>query len=301
MSGLSTRITRIYDFLRNNSSFFGKSIGKHTIISINEAVATFTLQIQPEVCISNRMPCSTAIAIFDELSTIGFMVLDKQHRPGVSVQISARILKPVNAGETLTLEVNYDKLGRTIAFASMVMKNEANVIVASGRHVKYLPISWFYDNVLAHPCIFQILTSALYDDENNCPTTWIGMPIFRSMLKSDVAFDIKSDKSSQISGNIFDSINFDGNLQPNFKVRRNLCNPFGMLHGGAAAIATESAIRQKRIGHRVLQLDLSFFSSIAVGRGVNVVLDDSSEKDLDGSLVSGEKVAVKFSAVLEKN
>ena len=69
------------------------------------------------------MPVSTVVAVFDELSTIGFLALDKSHRPGVSVSLSARVLDDISAGDELTCEIFYDKVSEPIRPFSLPITN----------------------------------------------------------------------------------------------------------------------------------------------------------------------------------
>ena len=94
----------------SRTQFFGIRLGQHTLLSLNETSIQFHYVVPSDVCRDNRMPCSTAVAVFDELSTIGFLALDKSHRPGVSVSLSARILADISAGDALTIDIFYDKV-----------------------------------------------------------------------------------------------------------------------------------------------------------------------------------------------
>ena len=103
---------------------------------------------------------------------------------------------------------------------------------------------------------------------------------------------------------VFDAINVGTSLTglPEFKVHQSLCNPFMMLHGGAAAVATESAIHQKKCGKTVLQIDLSYLSSVAIGRSVSIVFDGKygGHDIMHGYLMSNGRNAVQFSTILGK-
>jgi hypothetical protein len=180
------------------------------------------------------------------------------------------------------------------------MQNEKK-IVAHGRHVKYLPVSWAYDNIISHPCLLSMLISGLYDTQT---PTWLGKKLFEFFVGERVDACISSDPQ-KLKSNIFDSFLFgkgsNGNLE--FQVQRCLCNPFSMLHGGAAAMAAESSVhllyatnKKKRIS----QLDLTYLSSIAVGKNACVEFDDGCESGaIHGNITSQGKTAVQFSMLFD--
>ena len=192
-------------------------------------------------------------------------------------------------------------MGRNLAFSTMTMRNEENKLVARGRHVKYLPVSWAYDNIISHPCLLSMLISSLYDKQT---PTWLGKKLFDSFVGERVDDHINLERR-KVDSNIFESFRLGRGVEgnPEFQVQRCLCNPFSMLHGGAAAMIAESSVHllnatnQKR---HISQLDLTYLSSIAVGRNASVKLDDKCGADVVyGNITNQGQVSVQFSMHME--
>jgi len=184
----------------------------------------------------------------------------------------------------------------------MTMRNErSNELVARGRHVKYLPVSWAYDNIISHPCFLSIILSTIYEKEG---PTWLGKKLFDLFLgKGEVSHIHEEQDMSE--KNVIESFRLGkgakGKLE--FQVHRSICNPFDMLHGGAAAMIAESSVhlQDTRIPKRyVSQLDLTYLSGIAVGKNGEIHIDTFGADDaVHGSIVNEGKVAVQFSVLFE--
>lgn len=193
-------------------------------MSVDRNRVIFRYTLSRDMCRDSGLTCSAAFAIFDELSTVGLMALDKSHRPGVSVTLNTNLMKfAVKQGEELTVDCLYDKIGQNVAFTTMVMKDSCNEVVAQGSHVKFLPISWLYDNVLSSSLVFPWLSRALCSVSG---PTWAG----RQLL---ALFDKSGAEDTPVSGSVFRQIQAS---LPAMQVRRNHCNPFSMLHGGTCRL-----------------------------------------------------------------
>eukprot|EP00428_Durinskia_dybowskii_P070158 CAMPEP_0170405934 /NCGR_PEP_ID=MMETSP0117_2-20130122/27449_1 /TAXON_ID=400756 /ORGANISM="Durinskia baltica, Strain CSIRO CS-38" /LENGTH=51 /DNA_ID=CAMNT_0010663089 /DNA_START=312 /DNA_END=463 /DNA_ORIENTATION=- len=51
------------------------------------------------------------MAVFDEISTYSTSMRDRNHRPGQSVHLSTEVLRPIYAGENVSVLTKADKLG----------------------------------------------------------------------------------------------------------------------------------------------------------------------------------------------
>ena len=71
------------------------------------------------------------MALFDEISSWGFVSSDGQHRPGVSVSLNTNVCAWVQAGEEVEVEGVCKKMGETLGFAEVVMRE-----VKTGREVR---------------------------------------------------------------------------------------------------------------------------------------------------------------------
>jgi len=184
----------------------------------------------------------------------------------------------------------------------MTMRNErSNELVARGRHVKYLPISWAYDNIFSHSCLLSIIATSIHDKQS---PTWLGKKLFDSFMGNHVVSQF-NEEQNRLENNVFESfpLGRGANGNPEFRVQQNVCNPFGMLHGGAAAMIIENSVyrvdatNQKR---SISQLDLTYLNGIALGRNAEIHFVDSCGSDaVHGSLASTGKVAVQFSILFE--
>jgi len=185
----------------------------------------------------------------------------------------------------------------------MSMRNKENKLVARGRHVKYLPISWAYDNIISHPCLLSVLISCLYDKQT---PTWLGKKLFDSFVGEIVDARVNLEHQKDES-NIFESFRLGRGVEgnPEFQVQRCLCNPFSTLHGGAAAMIAESSVHLQNATNQnqekyISQLDLTYLSSIAVGKNASVQFDDNCDSDaVHGIIMSQGKTAVQFSMLYE--
>jgi predicted thioesterase len=118
-----------------------------------EKGVAFKFTVPKNLCIVNAkgpdpaLATSAALAIFDEISYNAFLMQDKTCRPGLSLQLSIEMIKDCPAGETVILKSHVEKAGKTIGFADMTMTDEKGVVIARGKHIKYLPMGVLWDKV----------------------------------------------------------------------------------------------------------------------------------------------------------
>ena len=98
---------------------------------------------------STKLPLSVLMSVFDDVSTWPIVVKDKQHRPGVSVHLSAELLdpsRPITPSTPLRIESIVDKSGRMLAFCSINAYNrDSGELVAVGKHTKFLPMGFIFE------------------------------------------------------------------------------------------------------------------------------------------------------------
>ena len=174
------------------------------------------------------------------------------------------------------------------------MINTQNNVVARGKHVKFLPVNWIYDNFISQPCILDLLISALYQDR----PTILGQKILDSVFHTEKI----EDNNLQQKSNIFDrfSLNNEGGSFA-FLVKKIFCNPFGMLHGGCAAMMAEHAVRKTKDQYPE-QIDVTYLNGVSLSSVANIELlkleSDNKSNILYGTIQKQGKCAVQFSMTM---
>ena len=103
---------------------------------------------------------SSALAVFDELSSYAFVVKDKTCRFGVSVFLSTEILHTIPAGKDVIIIAKANKIGKILGFATMEMYDRNGLLLARGEHIKHLPMGSIWDFIarfFLSPAILPIL------------------------------------------------------------------------------------------------------------------------------------------------
>ena len=76
--------------------------------------------------------------IVDTVSTMAIMA-NERAVPGVSTDLSVSFLRAARPGETITIDSECVKLGRTLAFATVeIRRSSDNEVIALGRHTKHV-------------------------------------------------------------------------------------------------------------------------------------------------------------------
>lgn len=230
----------IVEFSANTFSKYLETAKNTKLIEIcREKGFKYEFLVPRNLCIGTKRPllaCSSILALFDELSTFSIMAKDKSHRPGVSVHLSTEIFQTIYPQETLTMFVKGDKIGKTLGFCSLEVFNRDGKLIARGKHIKYLPMGFFWDFLnyaFILPIalnIYELLMKTAYfsnilknkkhlnDDKNVDPQE---VEIFNE-------FNVISDKENKYHRN-----------QSYVNVTPSLMNAMGALHGGAAAMIIE--------------------------------------------------------------
>ncbi len=299
LSATTSRLLGLFHHL--SGAYFGNQLCKSKIVAITKDKVLFSCLVKKEVTKNGILTSSAAFAIFDELSTVGLIALDKQHRPGVSVSLSTTLTpsETIKIGEEMTLEVQYEKIGKTIAFTSMIMRNEKKSIIARGNHIKYLPLGWFFDNIISIPFIFDNLTKALYNIDENVPT-WLGNKMLESSeykpLSSKSSNKNENDSDSHQSQSVFDDLDMTNS---EFKIKRMHCNPFNMAHGGALGMAIEeAAIQSVAKGREMLSVEVNYLNSIPLGSTATIIFQQTENYEdantYKGNILCNGKITNSF-------
>ena len=91
------------------------------------------------------MPVSSALAVFDELSSYAIVTQDRTCRFGVSVYLSTEILESIQAGTDVIITAKAKKIGKILGFATMEMRDLEGSLLARGDHIKHLPMGYMWD------------------------------------------------------------------------------------------------------------------------------------------------------------
>ena len=162
---------------------------------------------------------SCLLAVFDDVSSWPVIAFDTLHRPGVSVNLYAERINnfAIKADSKLKIVCKINKIGRKMGFIELEAMDANDVVVAFGRHVKYLDgMGKLFETAMTEPC-FSTLTPQL-------------AKIFGKVYSSTDYSNTSLTETIPLS---FE----DG--KGSFIVAENQLNPMGTLHGGAQAIAAE--------------------------------------------------------------
>ena len=234
------------------------------------------------------MPLSAAIAVFDELSTVGIIALDKQGRWGASTNLSATMItdKPPKKGDELELNVMYDKFGKTLAFCHMELKDaKSGDLIAIGSHCKYMPVSWLFDNILSIPVIIGAIMNLLFVFDKNSykvKRTWLGEKLVWSAPEGD---NVESTEDLESILSSFGPLAYDESKKEySFMPGQHHCNPFA-FHGGAAAMVAEEAARLSQGGEGkggLRKLDLTYLSAMQKSKSDAISVAVENVEGADG-------------------
>ena len=210
-----------------------------SFLKMQEAI--FSYKVPHTVCRPNdrKMPLSAIIAVFDELSTVGIIASDKNHRWGASTNLSAVCVGDLpEAGSDIELKVIYDKFGKTLSFCRMELRDSSGSLVAKGSHTKYMPVSWANDNILSIPIILGFIMKILFHiSAESVSRTWLGQRLVWSEPEDGIECTNNLENIVSSFGLTYDE---SKNIYE-FIPGQHHCNPMA-FHGGAAAMAAEAAI-----------------------------------------------------------
>lgn len=252
------------------SSFCGslRCTHKTKIISSDKTDGTtFLYQLTPRVCKAKAgkmyLPIGSCMAIFDELSTWGFMISDMTHRGGVSIHLNAELLNntfDINETTDVLITTKASKVGKTIGFCDMtITSNDGKTVIAKGSHIKFLPMGFIWD-FLMQPNLLPITLSCV---EVIAPVLGYFVPMFK--LPS---IDGPMKQHSKELGAIYTELEVTSTADntSTMIVTKSKHNPLGSLHGGCVAMACEEAAIFKypelKGSHMIRSMEVRYLSSM---------------------------------------
>ncbi|KAJ9586070.1 hypothetical protein L9F63_020267 [Diploptera punctata] len=122
-----------------DSKYFDRVTNKVRIISGGNGRCSAELKVEPEH--QNRMGTlhgGLTATLVDTLSTVA-LVTHEVGVPGVTVDLHISYLKAAKDGETVVIDCNTLKAGKTLAFLEVeIKKKETGELVAKGSHTKFI-------------------------------------------------------------------------------------------------------------------------------------------------------------------
>jgi acyl-coenzyme A thioesterase PaaI-like protein len=214
---------------------------------------------------------SGVLAVMDELSTVAFSLEDRSYRNGVSLDLSVETLKPIPAKEDVMLVTRTDKGGKV---CTMELTNLQGEVLARGKHTPVtLPSPFtFLTEIFFRSSLFG---TYLYFYEEMCERQFstsldqlLGipdhpvLPISEDILIPEFVFNTLLDLS--VSGNPIDRMRLLDLAPDNhdfercelfeLKVKKEIKNSLGSMHGGAVGMAIEESSRRfKEVDHPELE------------------------------------------------
>lgn len=245
----------------------------------------------------NRLILSTSavLAIFDELSTYTLLLEDKTSRPGVSVDLSVDVIQPAFAGEEVVIVTRSDKIGKILAFSSIEMRRggKDGDLLARGKHVKYLPMGWLFETVVSSflASIVLFFYSLFYGKfrtpvDHLFSTSSTASPSSTTLdpllSKAQAVFEVLEIKENEnpVDRKAFGGEEGDVGLY-DFRVKKQLTNLLGSLHGGAVATSVEDAARKYKLSRqpqlepylRLKSLTIRYMSAMKVSDVREIIYD----------------------------
>ncbi|CAF0791365.1 unnamed protein product [Adineta steineri] len=78
-------------------------------------------------------------SLTDSVSTLALETIERKPLKSASIELSVSFLKAAKKGETILIDAETVKLGRTLAFLSVEFRNKQNnELLATGKHTKYV-------------------------------------------------------------------------------------------------------------------------------------------------------------------
>eukprot|EP00981_Chlorochromonas_danica_P007025 scaffold1528_cov199-Ochromonas_danica.AAC.1 len=165
LSGIKKRLLSL--ILRESvHSTFGQILLSHlkAVHKVPHGLA-YEFKVPPSLCrIQKSHPVlsnAATLALFDELSSNALLTVDRQNRGGLSVHLVTEVIKPAPLHDNVVIITTAEKVGRTLGFLSMEMRNVKGDLLARGKHIKYMPMGWVAD-FLAHPKVIPF-TLQIYE------------------------------------------------------------------------------------------------------------------------------------------
>jgi acyl-coenzyme A thioesterase PaaI-like protein len=269
---------------------FTPLLGTNTadLVSVGSDDTVFKMKIPARICeyIPGRpaaLRASSALALFDELSSLGFMIHDKTMRGGVSTVLSTELLHDVVPGTEVTIQSIITKSGKSIGYSDMYMYDDVGRLVATGYHTKYLPMGQVWD-IIAHPRIAPYSIHAFQNWSESIKKSKFGRYIMATILKGqNRSVQLRPEYLENVGG-AFDAFGMketridrgDGEIDGlEMDVKPYLCNVKGYLHGGACGMVAEHAARLLIVKSggdplaRITRVDMQYQNAMQVHKHLN--------------------------------
>lgn len=230
--------------------------------------------IPPQACskhFNHELPFSGLVALFDEVTTWAIVCVDRDRRPGVSTWLYAERASNeiyngiyLGPGNTIDFVARVTKVGKVFGFTEVeAIDVDSGKVIATGRHVKYLPGS-LIQSIMLGPLL--PLSKLICDNFMQTYSTSEPLTSMDDLLEmKDLSQDYKFGK---------------------------LClgkfhnNPHGTFHGGSQAITME-LMGQKCINHtfegnnlHANSIDISYMSpgsgDVSVVSNIGNVYDNNN-------------------------
>lgn len=254
--------------------------------------------LAPQKHAQQQLGIGAVMALFDEVASYALMVQDRSRRSGVSVCLYSHLHQDIHAGTEVVIKARSVKNGTVLGFAEAVMEdaNTGKLVrdafglqvfdsgclltpclcvcmqLATSRLIKHLPLGLAYDLMMG-PALLPY-TVAWSEMMNRHPSAaklvgrWI-----------TAARTSPVDPRSHPEINAYDAINVQDSQ---VLVHQDISNPLGYLHGGAVAMAAETALLQQvpEAASKVRRMKVEYMT--AMKRQARFELD-SSHQAADGS------------------
>jgi acyl-coenzyme A thioesterase PaaI-like protein len=261
MTGYSKKLINIFikdfspgsftDYLGIRSQKFAPLVSTTQISFPFKVPAHLCLPVQNKPCLS----ASATMALFDEYSSMCLMMKDRNVRGGVSVVLTADMHSLCPANADVTIITTATKIGKTIGFCDVKMVDKDGKLIASGSHVKYIDMGKVWDYMM-QPSVIGY-TMKIYDIVGEkLRGTPLGDKLLVLFGKKEVRHASTLEPPFVIVGAAYEDFGLaplndttDDTNKENMRkhavhVKPHMCNYFGKLHGGAAAMIAEYCAMQ---------------------------------------------------------
>ena len=236
------------------TDYLGISSQKFAPVATSTGSITFTFNVPSHLCLQGRsspyLSTSATMALFDEYSSMCLMMKDRCARGGVSIVLTADLHNECPPNSEVTIVTTATKVGKTIGFCDIEMFDKNSNLLASGSHVKYIDMGKAWD-VVMHPSRIKH-TLAFYESMGSkLQGTALGDKISAILGKGGSRMSTPLTPPFDKAGKAFRDFNIEmpSSDQSNAQVhvKPHMCNYFGNLHGGAAAMIAEACATQLKV------------------------------------------------------
>ncbi|XP_003389589.1 PREDICTED: acyl-coenzyme A thioesterase 13-like [Amphimedon queenslandica] len=136
-SSMVSKIQQLGKMLSETKSF-DRVLSKVRIVSAAKGKLSCELTVGEEhTNLGGTLHGGLTATIIDSVST--WAIVSAEHPPGVSTDLNISYMRPAKIGETVIIDAECLKVGKTLAFASVSLLNkDTGKLIAQGRHTKYI-------------------------------------------------------------------------------------------------------------------------------------------------------------------